>query len=270
MIKFCKEGIEIVVEREENSFFCFFNSQKIKVSHTMIDPKGNKVLFLSKIINFAGKKVKGFIVDDEVFEKVRELERMIEEEKRKREEEEERKEKERMAKIKISKIRTFSTWADGYYPSTTNGMTAIGENGEKDIENEEGERFMQILRFADKEGLLDWGKGKPQEGVGDPSYYEFDVEYLKEFEEKYEEYVKEEERKEKERKEREEKKKEELKKKQEEALKKAKETGRDVFIRDLGMYDGDEAHPGEELGWVSVSEWATPDGRIIEKESPSY
>jgi len=58
--------------------------------------------------------------------------------------------------------------------------------------------------------------------------------------------------------------------KQAEALAKAKRTGKMVYIRSVGGYDGDYRYPGEELGWVNVSEYATPGGEIVTRESPSY
>lgn len=58
--------------------------------------------------------------------------------------------------------------------------------------------------------------------------------------------------------------------KKEQAIKEAKETGHNVFIRNVGGYDGDARYPGRELGWVNIVEMATPSGDIIESESPSY
>ena len=54
------------------------------------------------------------------------------------------------------------------------------------------------------------------------------------------------------------------------AIEEAKKTGKDVIIRKIAMYDGDDEFPNEELGIVNVYEVATPDGRIIEKSVPSY
>ncbi|HDM35652.1 MAG TPA: hypothetical protein ENG09_00160 [Candidatus Syntrophoarchaeum butanivorans] len=62
----------------------------------------------------------------------------------------------------------------------------------------------------------------------------------------------------------------ELQEKREKALKEAKASGKEVAIACVGGYDGDEEYPGRELGWVAIWEVATPDGRIITKESPSY
>ncbi|MCD6381866.1 MAG: hypothetical protein J7L43_02720 [Candidatus Aenigmarchaeota archaeon] len=67
-----------------------------------------------------------------------------------------------------------------------------------------------------------------------------------------------------------EEKKQELQRKKEEALKKAKETGKEVYIRIVDGYDGDEVYPGRDYGWVNVWEVATPDGRIIYKDDPTY
>lgn len=55
-----------------------------------------------------------------------------------------------------------------------------------------------------------------------------------------------------------------------EKLAEAKRTGQMVYIRDIGGYDGDERYPGKEFGWVNIVEMATPDGRIITNDSPSY
>jgi len=77
------------------------------------------------------------------------------------------------------------------------------------------------------------------------------------------------------------KKKEELEKRRQEALRKAKETGEEVVIRRLGMFDGDDPSnyellreygldPYSECGAVVVYEVATPDGKIIEKAYPTY
>lgn len=55
-----------------------------------------------------------------------------------------------------------------------------------------------------------------------------------------------------------------------EAIQEAKETGRNVYIKIVGGYDGDERYPGKELGWVNIVEMATPDGKIITSDSPSY
>ena len=54
------------------------------------------------------------------------------------------------------------------------------------------------------------------------------------------------------------------------AIKEAKETGKNVTIACVGGYDGDDVYPEQELGWIGVYEVATPEGKIITKESPSY
>jgi len=58
----------------------------------------------------------------------------------------------------------------------------------------------------------------------------------------------------------------EFRKLREEKLREAKESGRNVTIRKVGSYDGDEEFPGEERGMVIVYEVATPAGEIITKE----
>lgn len=66
-------------------------------------------------------------------------------------------------------------------------------------------------------------------------------------------------------------KKEELQAKQNAALQKAKETGKNVFVRVVGSYDADAEDDGEsERGVVTISEYATPDGRLVESESAGY
>lgn len=54
------------------------------------------------------------------------------------------------------------------------------------------------------------------------------------------------------------------------AIAEAKKTGKNVYIRIVGGYDGDQASPGEELGWVNVVEVATPDGNIVEKNQACH
>jgi len=61
----------------------------------------------------------------------------------------------------------------------------------------------------------------------------------------------------------------EIRDKQEKAIQEAKATGKQVYVRGLGGYDGDVEKPGQELGWVSVSEYATPEGRLVSVENPS-
>lgn len=62
----------------------------------------------------------------------------------------------------------------------------------------------------------------------------------------------------------------ELKKLQEGKLREARETGRNVIVRRVGGYDGDVESPGNEFGWVIVNEVATPEGKIITTETPTY
>jgi len=69
--------------------------------------------------------------------------------------------------------------------------------------------------------------------------------------------------------EREERKKE-LERKRQEAIEEAKRTGKEVYIRIVDGYDGDEVYPGRDYGWVNVWEVATPDGKIIYKDEPTY
>lgn len=57
----------------------------------------------------------------------------------------------------------------------------------------------------------------------------------------------------------------------ERALDEAHRTGKDVIIRVIGGYNGDAVEGREDVeGWVEVCEVATPDGRIVVKEYPSY
>jgi len=74
----------------------------------------------------------------------------------------------------------------------------------------------------------------------------------------------------KEAKEKKRKKEEELEKLRSEKLEEARRTGRNVRIRSLGGFDGDELFPGRELGWVNVYEVATPEGKIVKEEEPTY
>ncbi|RKX59385.1 MAG: hypothetical protein DRP29_04745 [Thermodesulfobacteriota bacterium] len=67
-----------------------------------------------------------------------------------------------------------------------------------------------------------------------------------------------------------ERKRKELEEKRKKALEEAKKTGKEVIIRCIGGYDGDEVHPGCEYGWVNIFEVATPNGEIKEKHIPSY
>lgn len=62
----------------------------------------------------------------------------------------------------------------------------------------------------------------------------------------------------------------ELQEKRSSALRQAQESGKNVMIRKLGSYDGDEEEPGKELGIVNVYEVATPSGEIITQENPTY
>ena len=94
---------------------------------------------------------------------------------------------------------------------------------------------------------------------------EFDVIFT-EFKRSVEEHKKKRKKREKEKKIEAEKK---LKELQTKALLKAKETKKDVIIRTVGGFDGDEVY-GDETGWVNIYEVATPMGKIIEKEYPSY
>jgi len=110
---------------------------------------------------------------------------------------------------------------------------------------------------------------------------EFTLEQLEEmFREEIEQYEKHTaEREEKRR-----KKQEEYERRKKEALEEAKRTGKEVTIRRVGMFDGDDPsnnemlrayglggyNEGSDYGLVIVWEVATPDGRIIEKADPCY
>ena len=61
----------------------------------------------------------------------------------------------------------------------------------------------------------------------------------------------------------------ELKKLQDEKIAEAKRTGKPVFIRNLGGYDGD-INGEEGSGWISISEIAYPDGSIKEEHCSNY
>ena len=67
----------------------------------------------------------------------------------------------------------------------------------------------------------------------------------------------------------------EILKKQKEAIVEAKASGKEVTVRQLGGYDGDSDNSaqrkfGDECGYISVSEVATPEGKIEEREIPSF
>lgn len=61
-----------------------------------------------------------------------------------------------------------------------------------------------------------------------------------------------------------------LETKKNEALAEAKRTGKNVYVRTVGSYDGDVRHPGQELGMVYIHEMATPKGTLIESEQACY
>jgi len=151
----------------------------------------------------------------------------------------------------------------------------------REMTKEEKERYEKLKKAVEKFNRNKWHL----DGYIDAEVYkeeqEFTFEQLEEMFreeiEQYENYLKEIE-------ERKRKKQEEYERKKKEALEEAKRTGKEVIIRKVGMFDGDDPaneellkayglggyDEGNEYGIVIVWEVATPDGKVVEKATPCY
>jgi len=195
------------------------------------------------------------VIDKKDWDMLKELEKKIEEENKKAEEEAIRSIPLRFV-VKTENLRLL----DMFYEAKVFVANRM-------LLKDEKERYKKLL-----EAIKKYRKEKYHlDGYIDAREFEegqeFTLEQLEEMFknelEKYKNFLKElEEKKRKER--------EEYEKKKKWALEEAKRTGKEVIIRKLYGYDGDEIYPGREWGWVNVYEVATPDGKIKEKHVPSY
>lgn len=242
-IVFEKQGEQAEIKRNKDLINITWGNQKGTITDILQDKQAIELTG----INYEGQPVTGFTVDEEILKKVKQVFSEIEEEQKEKEHREKQKLENKIQKIK-EKNKITLRWMQG---SPLSGWTPA-------TKADEG-----ILYQLDAiEDIAGWGTKvkKIVEDMG--SFKEIDnttaiVEY-RELKKRVD--GEKATRQEKEKK---------IQDMQEKAIQEAKKTGKQVYVRGLGGYDGDVEKPGQELGWVSVSEYATPEGGLVSVENPT-